>query len=439
MKPLINLILGHKQPNLVITDEFRQAIDCMEHTNTCVYITGKAGTGKSTLLSHFRKTTKKRLAILAPTGIAALNVDGATIHSFFRFPPQVVEPGSIRLDPERAGLYRKLDAIVIDEISMVRADVLDGIDKVLRLHRNDNTPFGGIQIIFFGDCYQLLPAVNKELTGYFQSHFGGSCFFNARVFDQIRLQYIQLQTVFRQKDETFKQLLNSIRENQVTDEQLALLNTRYNPGYTPPPDDLRLTLTTTNKVAETINSERMAALPGKPHQYLATTDGKGDPNTYPADAALTLKKGAQVMLLKNDPEKRWVNGSLGRVVRLGRDKITVRIGKHSYPVERSTWDMVEYRYDPKKQTIETDTAGSFTQFPLRPAWAMTIHKSQGRTFDQVIIDLGAGAFTHGQTYVALSRCTSFDGLILKTPIRREDLILDPGVKRFIARLDRPAA
>ena len=439
MKQLINLILGQRQPKLVITDEFRQAIDCMENTNTCVYITGKAGTGKSTLLSHFRKTTKKRLAILAPTGIAALNVDGATIHSFFRFLPRVVEPGSIRFDPERAGLYRKLDAIVIDEISMVRADVLDGIDKALRVHRNADTPFGGIQMIFFGDLYQLLPAVNRELTGYFQSRFGGSCFFNARVFDQIRLQYIQLQTIFRQKDEAFKQLLNSIRENQVTDEQLAHLNTRYAPGYTPPPDDLRLTLTTTNKVAETINTERMAALSGKSHRYLATTDGKGDPNTYPADASLLLKKGAQVMLLKNDPEKRWVNGSLGRVVRLGRDKITVRIGKHSYPVERTTWEMMEYRYDPQKQKIETDTAGSFTQFPLRAAWAMTIHKSQGRTFDQVIIDLGAGAFTHGQTYVALSRCTSFDGLILKTPIRREDLILDPGVKRFIARLDKPAA
>ncbi|HLZ88434.1 MAG TPA: ATP-dependent RecD-like DNA helicase, partial [Puia sp.] len=264
-------------------------------------------------------------------------------------------------------------------------------------------------------------------------------FFNARVFDQVELNYIQLQTIFRQKDETFKKLLNSIRENNINDEELALLNTRYLPDHTPPPGDLRLTLTTTNKVADAINTERMKNLPGKPHHFYAVTDGNKDPNSYPADPTLILKKGAQVMFLKNDPEKRWVNGTLGRVTAIGKDRITVRVGKHSYPVERATWESVDYRYDAKKQNIETATAGSFTQFPLRPAWAMTIHKSQGRTFDQVIIDLGPGAFTHGQTYVALSRCTSLAGIVLKTPIRREDLILDPGVKQFIAKRSKPAA
>ncbi|GGA95920.1 ATP-dependent DNA helicase [Puia dinghuensis] len=431
MKSLLNLILGKANPRLVITEEFRQAFHWMEHTNSCVYITGKAGTGKSTLLTWFRQQTKKRHVILAPTGIAALNVRGATIHSFFRLPLQVVEPHHIQPDAERAPLFQKLDTIIIDEVSMVRADVMDAIDHTLKLYRKNDAPFGGVQLICFGDLYQLLPTLNKDLTGYFQSRFGGHCFFNARVFNNIQLQYIQLQTIFRQKDETFKQLLNAIRENNITDDQLSVLNTRYLPGHLIPPDDIRLTLTTTNKVADSINTERMAGLPGKPHRFEAATDGNRDPNSCPADPILILKKGAQVMMLKNDPERRWVNGSLGRITRIGRDKITVRIGKHSYPVERATWEIVEYRYNRQQQNIEPGAAATFTQFPLRPAWAMTIHKSQGRTFEQVIIDLGPGAFTHGQTYVALSRCTSLEGIILKTPIRRKDLILDPGVQQFI--------
>ncbi|HEY4109615.1 ATP-dependent DNA helicase [Puia sp.] len=445
MCPLLRLLrdkqhrLFHSRPRLVITGEFRQAFDAMENSNRCVYVTGKAGTGKSTLLTWFRQQTKKRLVILAPTGIAALNVDGATIHSFFRLPPSVVEPNHIRRDPERAPLYQRLDTIVIDEISMVRADVMDAIDQTLRLHRNNDTPFGGVQIIFFGDLYQLLPAVTRELDGYFHSRFGGACFFNARVFDRLQLHYFQLQTIFRQKDETFKQLLNAVRENTVTDEQLALLNTRHLPGHVLPPGDLRLTLTTTNKVADAINGERMNGLRGKAHRFTATVGGNADLDKGPADAVLILKKHAQVMLLKNDPDKRWVNGTLGHVTRIGRDKITVRIGKHRYDIERAEWEVRDYRYNPQKQTIEPGTAGTFTQFPLRAAWAMTIHKSQGRTFDQVIIDLGPGAFTHGQTYVALSRCTQLAGIVLQTPIRREDLILDPGVKQFIAAHTKPAA
>ena len=439
MKSVLNLLLGKKRPSLQITDEFRQAFDAMENSTRCVYITGKAGTGKSTLLRWFRQNTKKRLVILAPTGIAALNVDGATIHSFFRLPPQVVDPNAIHRDPERVSLYQGLDTIVIDEISMVRADVMDGIDLSLRLHRDNDAPFGGVQLIFFGDLYQLLPAVTRDLAGYFQSRFGGSCFFNARVFDRVELHYVQLQTIFRQKDETFKQLLNAIRENDITDEQLALLNTRYLPDHTPAAGDLRLTLATTNKVADAINTKRMSNLPDKPHHFPATIEGGIDPNAYPADATLTLKKGAQVMLLKNDAEKRWVNGTLGRITRIGKDSITVQIGKRSYPVERTTWEIHEYRYNAKKQTVETETVGSFTQFPIRPAWAMTIHKSQGRTFDQVIIDLGTGAFAHGQTYVALSRCTHLTGIVLMTPIRREDLILDPVVRKFIATHVKRAA
>jgi hypothetical protein len=439
MKPLLHLLLGNRRPRLVITAEFRQAFEAMERTNDCLYVTGRAGTGKSTLLAWFRRQTQKRLVVLAPTGIAALNVDGQTIHSFFRFPPQVIESPAIRFDPERATIYRQLDAIVIDEISMVRADVMDAIDYSLRLHRGDNAPFGGVQMILFGDLYQLLPAVTRELTGYFFERFGGHCFFHARVFAATRLTCISLQTIFRQKDETFKQLLNAVRENQLTDDQLALLNTRYLPDDRPAPGDLRLTLTTTNKVADVINAQRMKSLPGRVHSFDAVMEGCEDPGCLPTDVSLQLKKGAQVMLLRNDADKRWVNGTLGRVTRLSTGAVTVRIGRHSYEIEPATWEIREYRYDPRKKKIEPGIAGTFTQFPLRPAWAMTIHKSQGRTFDQVIIHLGAGAFTHGQVYVALSRCTSLAGVVLKTPLRREDLILDPGVRQFIADHARPAA
>jgi ATP-dependent DNA helicase PIF1 len=431
MKPILHLLLGKRRPRLVITKEFQQAFDAMENTSHCVYITGKAGTGKSTLLTWFRQKTKKRLVILAPTGIAALNVDGATIHSFFRLPPQVVETKEIRFDPERELLYQQLDTIVIDEISMVRADVMEGIEHTLRLHRKNNAPFGGVQMIFFGDLHQLLPAVPRDLTAFFDTRFGGACFFHARIFATLPLHYVQLETIFRQKDENFKRLLNAIRENKITDEDLALLNTRWQPDQQPDPGDLRLTLTTTNKIADAINTKRIQQLPGKAHSFPASTEGNIDPNTPPADPVLILKKDAQVMLLRNDPEKRWVNGTLGRVTRIKKDSITVRIGKHSYPIERATWEIREYHYNRQKQSIEAGTAGTFTQFPLRPAWAITVHKSQGRTFDQVIIHLGSGAFAHGQTYVALSRCTSLAGIVLTTPIRREDLILDPSVKQFI--------
>ncbi|HXB10143.1 MAG TPA: hypothetical protein VNW04_23630, partial [Puia sp.] len=287
------------------------------------------------------------------------------------------------------------------------------------------------QMIFFGDLHQLLPAVPRDLTAFFDTRFGGACFFHARIFATLPLHYVQLETIFRQKDENFKRLLNAIRENKITDEDLALLNTRWQPDQQPDPGDLRLTLTTTNKIADAINTKRIQQLPGKAHSFPASTEGNIDPNTPPADPVLILKKDAQVMLLRNDPEKRWVNGTLGRVTRIKKDSITVRIGKHSYPIERATWEIREYHYNRQKQSIEAGTAGTFTQFPLRPAWAITVHKSQGRTFDQVIIHLGSGAFAHGQTYVALSRCTSLAGIVLTTPIRREDLILDPSVKQFI--------
>ena len=250
--------------NLIITDEFKKAFDLLETTNKCAYITGKAGTGKSTLLTYFRQKTKKNIIVLAPTGIAAINVEGATIHSFFRFAPQLIEFQNITKDYTRQDLFNKVEMIIIDEISMVRADLLDGIDYSLRKNRNNDAPFGGVQMIFFGDLYQLPPVVpGKDLLDYFEEHFGGFYFFNAKVFKRIEFDYRELRTIFRQKDESFKDILNGIRESSVSIEQLNLLNQRFNPNHTLRSDDVCLTLSTTNKIAEDINRERMDSLPTK--------------------------------------------------------------------------------------------------------------------------------------------------------------------------------
>ncbi len=417
--------------NLVITEEFQSAFDLMENTSKCAYITGKAGTGKSTLLTYFRKKTKKNVIVLAPTGIAAINVEGSTIHSFFRFAPQLVEKHSITRDFTRQDLFDKIEMIVIDEISMVRADLLDGIDYSLRINRKNDLPFG-VQMIFFGDLYQLPPVVvGKDLIDYFEEHFGGFYFFNAKIFDEISFDYIELQKIFRQKDEDFKNILNSIRENRVTATELSLLNQRFNPNHIYSSNDVSLTLSTTNKIAEDINQERMNNLTSKEFSYTAIITGKFDKSSYPTDSNLVLKKGVQIMMLKNDSQKRWVNGTLGIVKNLTENEVEVEIDGTSSSIEKATWEVIEYQYNKEEKKIEAIVTGSFTQFALKLAWAITIHKSQGQTFENVVINLGNGAFAHGQTYVALSRCTSLEGITLKTQIRQRDIILDPKVAKFI--------
>jgi len=417
--------------NLIITEEFQKSFDLMESTSKCAYITGKAGTGKSTLLTYFREKTKKNVIVLAPTGIAAINVEGSTIHSFFQFPPQLIEKHHITKDFTRQELFDKIDMIVIDEISMVRADILDGIDYALRINRKKDIPFGGVQMIFFGDLYQLPPVVvGKDLNDYFEENFGGFYFFNAKVFKESSFEYIELQIIFRQKDEDFKQILNSIREDKVTPNDLNILNTRFRPNHTLTSKDVCLTLTTTNKIAEDINQERMNSLISKEFLYTAEITGKFDKSSYPTEQRLILKEGAQIMMLKNDSKKRWVNGTIGIIKKLS-DEVVVEIDGTSYTIEKATWEVVEYQYNKEEKKIEAVITGSFTQFPVKLAWAITIHKSQGQTFDNVIINLGNGAFAHGQTYVALSRCTSLEGIILKTQIRPRDIILDSKVANFI--------
>lgn len=418
--------------NLVITEEFQAAFDLMEKTSRCAYITGKAGTGKSTLLTYFRKKTKKNIIVLAPTGIAAINVEGSTIHSFFRFAPQLVKKTEIAKDYTRQDLFNKLEMIVIDEISMVRADLLDGIDYSLRINRQNDLPFGGVQMIFFGDLYQLPPVVvGKDLLDYFEENFGGYYFFNAKVFEDISFDYIELQKIFRQKDENFKKILNNIRENKVTNNDLLLLNERYDQNHIYHENDINLTLSTTNKIAEDINHERVRNLKTTEYLYNALVTGKFENSSYPTETRLFLKKGSQIMMLKNDSEKRWVNGTLGIVKNLTDFDVEVEIDGTSYTIEKATWESIEYQYNKEEKKIEAIVAGTFTQYALKLAWAITIHKSQGQTFDNVVINLGNGAFAHGQTYVALSRCTSLEGITLKTRIRPQDIILDPKVAQFI--------
>ena len=315
---------------------------------------------------------------------------------------------------------------------MVRADLLDGIDYALRINRNNDLPFGGVQMIFFGDLYQLPPVVKgKDLVTYFEEHFGGPYFFNAKVFNEVSLDYIELQQIFRQKDEDFKNILNRIRNNTATAENLVCLNKRYDPAHTFKSDDVCLTLSTTNRIAEDINHARMNSLTSQEVIYNAIVTGKFDISSYPTEARLLLKNGAQVMMLKNDSLKRWVNGTLGIIKEVTESKVSVEVDGSAFELEKATWEDIEYQYNKEEKKIEAIIVGSFTQYPLKLAWAITIHKSQGQTFDKVVIDLGTGAFAHGQTYVALSRCTSLDGITLKTRVRNQDIILDPKVAAFI--------
>lgn len=287
-------------------------------------------------------------------------------------------------------------------------------------------------MIFFGDLHQLPPViVGKDLIDYFEENYGGFYFFNAKVFEEISFDYIELKTIFRQKDEHFKNILNSIRENRVTPSELTILNQRFKPYHTFSTDDVSLTLSTTNKIAEDINQERINSLTTREYFYDSIITGRFDKSSYPTEPRLCLKKGAQIMMLKNDSQKRWVNGTLGIVKNLSEYEVEVEIDGTTYSIEKATWEVVEYEYNKEEKKIESIVTGSFTQYALKLAWAITIHKSQGQTFENVVIDLGTGAFAHGQTYVALSRCTSLEGIILKIQIRQSDIILDSKVARFI--------
>ena len=413
---------------------FNRALDLMENTRQNVFITGRAGTGKSTLLNYFRRQTKKKIAVLAPTGIAAINVQGQTIHSFFKFKPNVTLQ-SIKKNnvDDKKNIYKKLEAIVIDEVSMVRADVLDCMDRFLRLNgKTSEEPFGGLQIIFIGDLYQLPPVITSQEKEIFLSQYKSPYFFSAKSFENFKMEFIELEKIYRQQDERFISLLNSIRNKTTTEEDIALLNQRVNSDYIP--EEYYIYLTPKNVDADAINEEKLDQLKGKMHTFDAHIKGSFGREYYPTKPTLNLKRGSQVMMINNDNRHRWVNGTMGKVLRFERDEDEVVVvveleDGQEVDVTPFTWEI--HKFFLETEAIQSETMGSLTQYPLSLAWALTIHKSQGKTFNKVVLDIGQGAFMPGQVYVALSRCTTFEGLTLKKPIQKKHIWLDYEVVKFI--------
>jgi len=428
------------QATIEINDQFQHALEVLENTDKNVFITGRAGTGKSTLLEYFRNNTEKNVVVLAPTGVAALNVKGQTIHSFFRFKPNITPDRVKRLRSSRdsESVYHKLDIIVIDEISMVRADLLDCVDRFLRLNGPDSDkPFGGIQMAFIGDLYQLPPVVTSSEKEVFQSLYETPYFYGARVFDSLEMEFVELEKIYRQSDEEFISLLNAIRNNSITPEGLELLNQRCRPDFEPSPDDFYVYLTTTNKLAEEINSRRLAAVKGRLCTFTGRIEGAFGQEYLPTKVDLQVKVGAQIMMLNNDTEGRWVNGSIGKIIdiaqnRKGEDIVVAELADGSeVEVMPFTWEI--YRFFVDGGQLQSETVGKFTQYPLMLAWAVTIHKGQGKTFDKVIIDIGSGTFAHGQMYVALSRCTTLEGIILRRPALKKHIWTNYQVMGFLTK------
>lgn len=412
-----------------LTEEFKTILNHLNDTNECCFISGKAGVGKSTLMKHFINTTNKQVVVLAPTGIAALNVGGQTIHSFFKLPPKLINSTKlINVTKEIKDLLKHVDTIIIDEVSMVRADIINGIDYSLKKHIGNKLPFGGKQIVFVGDLYQLPPVVTKDDAYFFKD--SAPYFFNSGVFnnESFRVKIFELSHVFRQKDEGFKKILNRIRNNDQTPDDIATLNKRVDSGYKP---NEEITLTSINKTANQINFERLKSLSTPMKTFDAKVNGEFDKGSFPTEQKLWLKMGAKVMMVNNDTEGRWVNGSIGSIIDFTKDGIKVKINDETHTVTPYQWQKIEYKYDEEKQKMDKEIIGSFEQYPMKLGWAITIHKSQGKTFDKVFIDLGYGAFAHGQTYVALSRCTTMEGVTLKQPLRDKDVIVDKEVSDFM--------
>ncbi|MCL4365430.1 AAA family ATPase [Candidatus Marsarchaeota archaeon] len=427
-------------PAIEITGNFGLALDLLENTGKNLFITGKAGTGKSTLLQHFRSTNSKNIAILAPTGVSAVNIKGQTIHSFFGFRPDITIDTVKRLPARKAEMYRNIDAIIIDEISMVRADLLDCIDTFLRYNgRNPGLHFGGIRMVFIGDLYQLPPIVPSAEKRMFKQNYRSEYFFDARAFEGFQAEFIELDKYYRHRDARFIELLNSIRNNTAGPDQIRALNERCDSNFDAGVSDGFITLVPTNRLADEINNSSLMRLNGKKYTYDASSEGSFSAGSLPADEELNVKAGAQVMLLNNDRAGRWVNGSVGHITSInstgrGDDTINVRLLDGSeVEVERHAWELFKFLYDPGTHKLMPEVTGRFVQYPLMLAWAVTIHKSQGKTFDKVIVDVGSGIFANGQLYVALSRCRTLEGIILRKRIEKKHIFTDYRVVRFLTR------
>ena len=418
--------------------ELRHAWDFVEHTGISIFLTGKAGTGKTTFLRTLKEKSSKRSIIVAPTGVAAINAGGMTIHSFFQLPlspfvPEVNFKNRFDYSKEKRKIIRTLDLLIIDEISMVRSDVLDAIDSVLRRFREHEKPFGGVQLLMIGDLQQLTPVVTPEDEVILQRYYDTSYFFGSKALRSISYVTIELTHVYRQQDEEFITLLNNIREGQVSETDLKKLNERFNPNFEPEVGSDYIRLTTHNKMAESYNEVQLYNLPSKACTFTAEADGNFPEYNYPADFKLTLKRGAQVMFIRNDNNGRYYNGRIGHVTHIDNEKILVLCpgDDKEIEVQQETWENTKYSLNEKTKQIEAEVQGTFKQYPLRLAWAITIHKSQGLTFEHAIID-AQSSFAAGQVYVALSRCKTLEGLILASPISSSAIINDSQVTNYIS-------
>jgi ATP-dependent DNA helicase PIF1 len=414
-----------------LSKEQRKVFDLIESTREHVFITGRAGTGKSTLLNYLTENTSRQVAVCAPTGVAALNVQGTTIHSLFFLPIGLIGNQKLTHSPQKRKVLQAIDTLVIDEVSMVNADVLDGIDRTLREVRHKrHEAFGGVQVIMFGDPYQLAPVPPRspEEKAYFADHYQSIWFFDAMVWQDAPLRIVEMTEIHRQQDDEFKAMLNAVRHGNVTPEIGRALNAA---GERPTPSGDIITLATTNDRVNRINSAALERLGGELKRAEANVDGEFPSGWFPADESLSLKVGAQVMFLRNDSDQRWVNGTVGQVTRIGKT-VHVDVDGEEHEVLPAVWERYRYDYDAETKTLTREVIAEFTQFPLRLAWAVTIHKSQGQTYNRAVIDLGSGAFAPGQTYVALSRITSLDGLYLTRGLRPSDIKVDPDVERFMS-------
>ncbi|MGH1419618.1 MAG: ATP-dependent DNA helicase [Hyphomicrobiaceae bacterium] len=408
------------------TDEYKAALDYILNDTGHLFVTGRAGTGKSTLLRALTELVPNEKVVLAPTGLAAVNVGGQTIHSFFGFPPRLIQYDDIKRS-RNGRVMRKIDLLIIDEVSMVRSDMMWAIDKSLRLNRRrPDEPFGGVRLILFGDLHQLPPVVQEaEVARHLHEEFGGPFFFSvSSLQDGAGTALVELSHVFRQKDETLVNVLNQVRDGEITEDELELLNDRVDPIRTLGEGDPYVILTPTNAAAQRINVAYLDALSAEAMSYQAGVTGDFNRSAQPTDTELVLKEGAKVILLRNDADRRWVNGTIARVSRLTETQVWIDVKGKEYEVEPVEWEQRRYAYDTTAEKVVETIAGTFKQLPLRLAWALTIHKSQGLSLDRVYIDLGRGTFAHGQAYVALSRCRSLEGLALARPLRPRDILFD---------------